>query len=357
MSSDAASDDPQDELAKLDEQLLAMLNRRCELSAQLDPEHHLSLAAEQRLEAEIVARLGARNAGPVTAETLRAVYREILSGELAMHRPTRVAYLGPEATYTHQAVLRKFGHGVVCEARASMMNVFEAVEKGHVEFGVVPIENSTEGAVTVTFDLFPDSSVTVVAEVCLPIHNHLLSRIELADIKRVVSHAQPLAQCRTWIEHNLPRVETQAVSSTTAAAEIAAREPHTAAIAGSLAAETYGLPILRENINDVAGNMTRFLVLGREEAAPTGNDKTSIMFAIQDRVGALYDALLPFKDNGVNMTMIQSRPSKRKSWDYHFFVDFTGHASDPQNAAALKGLGAQCSFLKILGSYPVAAPI
>jgi chorismate mutase / prephenate dehydratase len=173
----------------------------------------------------------------------------------------------------------------------------------------------------------------------------------------VVSHAQPLAQCRTWLEHNLPKVPTLAVNSTTAAAEIAARDDGTAAIAGSLAAETYGLPILRENINDLAGNMTRFLVLSRSPAAPTGQDKTSIMFAIQDRVGALYDALLPFKDNGVNMTMIQSRPSKRKSWDYHFFVDFTGHADDPKNAAALAGLAAQCQFLKVLGSYPAAAPV
>lgn len=336
-------------LASLDDRLLTLLHERTELVRQLG---HAAAPEQAAARAD---RLAAENPGPLPAAAIRAIFRELASADRAVLQPPTVAYFGPAGTYTHQATLKFFGHGVATLPQSTIVGVFNEVETGHVDYGVVPVENSTEGAVTVTFDLFPETTnVTIVGEIYMRIrHNLLTCSPDLAGIRTVYSHPQALAQCRGWLQQHLPgRDLVETAGSTTASAQRAVGNPEAAAIAGAMAAELTGLPILHEGIEDIGGNTTRFLVLSRKPAARTGVDKTSIMFAIKDRVGALYETLLPFKESGVSLTMIQSRPSKRKSWDYHFYVDFIGHADDPANAGALKQLAEHCNVLKILGSYP-----
>ncbi|OVE80820.1 hypothetical protein BVY04_04830 [bacterium M21] len=267
---------------------------------------------------------------------------------------SKIAFLGPEATFTHQATLKHFGHDIQVEGRDTIADVFDAVSTGRTKYGVVPVENSTEGAVRVTFDLFPNYDIHICAEVFLQIHHYMLLRPGTSEIKRIYSHRQVLAQCRRWLEKNYPNCETIETSSTTLAATRAAEEPESAALASVLAAEKYGLEVRHANVEDSSNNITRFLVIGNEPVAPTGDDKTSVMFALADRVGVLYDALLPFKTNNVNMTMIESRPSKSQNWEYIFFVDLSRHASDADCRAALHELSDHCMFMKVLGSYPRA---
>jgi chorismate mutase / prephenate dehydratase len=290
--------------------------------------------------------------GTLTSPALEAIYREILSGQQAVLRPLSISYLGPAGTFTHQATLAHFGHAVQSASRQTVADVFEAVEKGHSDYGVVPVENSTEGAVTDTYDLFYDHNVVICAEIHLHIHHHLVSRSPLDRIETVYSHPQVFGQCRHWIRQTLGDCALVEVSSTSAAAGKAAAEPRSGALASLLAAEQYGLQVLCPNVEDLSENITRFLVLGKSPAAATGDDKTSIMLAVQDRVGALYDALLPFKENRINLTLIHSRPSKRKSWDYYFFIDFLGHVEDEASQKTLAELSKYCKFVKHLGSYP-----
>jgi chorismate mutase / prephenate dehydratase len=361
MSSDRhAADAPTDEAAKavaaVDEKLIQLLNQRFALTkqvAQSSGQAPLDLAAAD-LEKDVLPRLLAANAGPLQPATLKAIYREIIAGEQSLLQPVTVSFMGPELTYSHQATLKKFGASVKSRCRANITEVFDDVNRDQVTYGVVPVENSTEGAVTVTFDLLPDTGVKIVAELYLRIHNHLMGRCPLAEIKTVYSHPQPFAQCRRWLQQNLPGRQLVEVASTAAAAARAANEPGTAAIASILAADHYGLQVLAHKIEDLTENTTRFMVLSRHLPPPTGDDKTSLVFAVDDRVGALYDALLPFKEHQVNLTMIQSRPSKRKSWDYYFFVDFLGHIDDPAPSRAIAALRQQCRMVKHLGSYPRA---
>ena len=265
----------------------------------------------------------------------------------------RIAYLGPETTFTHQACLKVFSapqHHTI--GKISINDVFQAVETGEADYGVVPVENSTEGAVTITFDLFSHTSISIVREVFLEIHHNLIANCSLAEINKVYSHPQALGQCRAWLQENIPGADLIESTSTTAAAEQASGEANSAAIAGILAAQKYKLKILAENIEDLKGNMTRFLVLSKSSAEATGNDKTSIMFTLKHEAGALYTALLPFKENGVNMSMIQSRPSKEQNWAYVFFVDIVGHEKDSNVNRCLDALKEICQHLKVLGSYP-----
>jgi len=304
-------------------------------------------------EKSLLERLCQQNQGPMLEKTLRAVYHEIMSGGLILERPLKIAFLGPQATYTHQAAMAKFGHSLDYEPKHSIAEVFRDIETERADYGCVPVENSTEGAVNYTLDMFIDSKVEICAEILFAIRHCLLAKCPREKIKRIYSHVQSFGQCRAWLLQNMPQAELIEVGSNTKAAELAAASPtDSAAIAGRLAAEIYGLDVLEENIQDTSDNTTRFLVLGRQRPVPTGDDKTALCIAIGDRVGALYDTLLPFKNANITMTMIESRPSRQRNWEYYFFIDLLGHRDDPQVKTALEALTSMCRFVKILGSFP-----
>ena len=348
-------DDWRSRINDLDNQILHLLNQRAKAALKigdLKRRHDLPYYVPER-EVEIVARLTAANPGPLPTETVRAVWREILSGCLAVERPLTVAFLGPSATFTHQAALQHFGAACRLTPARAIVDVFDEVEQGRAEYGVVPVENSTEGAVNVTLDRLIDSDVLVCGERYLTISQHLLSHArELRDVKTVLSHPQGLAQCRGWLAQHMPDVPTQEFSSTAGAAEQAASDPSLAAIASDLAGELYGVPVLRPRIEDNPHNATRFLVIGRTPVGATGRDKTSILFAMRNEPGALYRILEPLARAGINMTKIESRPAKRRPWEYVMFVDFEGHRTTSAVTAALAELEARALFLRVLGSYP-----
>jgi chorismate mutase/prephenate dehydratase len=277
-----------------------------------------------------------------------------MSSALALEKSMTIAYLGPEATFTHQAAIQRFGSSLLYAAQKTIADVFNEVAKGRADYGVVPVENSTEGVVTHTLDMFVDSDLKIVSQIVLPISHCLVSKSRRERIKKLYVHPQSLAQCRAWVHKNLAGAEIVETSSNARSAELAAQEKHSAAIAGLLAAEKYGVPVLEHDIQDNAANATRFLVLGRKCSPPTGHDRTSLMFSIADEVGALHRALAPFRKYRLNMTKIESRPSKRRAWEYFFFVDCDGHSNDTKVAKAIAQLGSQCSFVKVLGSYPNA---
>jgi chorismate mutase/prephenate dehydratase len=350
-------DDWRSRINDLDNQILYLLNQRAEAALRigdLKRRQALPSYAPER-EAEIVTRLTAANPGPLTAGALRAIWSEILSGCRALEAPLKVGYLGPPATFTHQAALLRFGASAHYVPVRTIGEVFDEVERGRVDVGVVPVENSTEGAVNVTLDRLVDSDAVVAGELYLDIAQQLLSRAgTLAEIKRVVSHPQGLAQCRAWIAHHLPSVATEEMSSTAAAAELAAGDVTVGAIASELAGRLYGVPVLRARIEDLPDNTTRFLVIGRRPSAPTGRDKTSIVFAMRDEPGVLYRILEPCARLGINLSKIESRPAKAKPWKHVSFVDLEGHRQTPAVADALHEIGERTLFLKILGSYPAA---
>jgi chorismate mutase/prephenate dehydratase len=285
--------------------------------------------------------------------SIEAIYREIMSAALSLGQPPVIAYLGPEATFTHLAAMKRFGSQVKFMPCATIGEVFLEVEKSNADYGVIPVENSIEGAVTHTLDMFMDSGLKMCAQVLLEVSHNLLSRYPKDRIRRIYSNPQVFGQCRIWLQSNLPRAELIEVSSTTRASQIAAKEKFTASIASLLAAKVYGLKVVAKDIQDSPHNITRFMVIGRTSSRPTGHDKTSIVFSIKDRVGALYDMLAPFKKYGINLTKIESRPSKRKAWAYYFFIDLTGHCDEPPVRKALIALEKRCSSFKILGSYPI----
>jgi len=303
-------------------------------------------------ERHILQRIARLNKGPITSDSLRAIYREVMSSALALEKSMHIAYLGPEATFTHQAAIQRFGSSLRYASQKTIADVFNEVAKGRADYGVVPVENSTEGVVTHTLDMFVDSDLKIVAQIVLPISHCLVSRGKRRDVKKLFVHPQTLAQCRSWVHKNFPHAELIETSSNARSAELAAADSRAGAIAGLLAAEKYNLPVLEHDIQDNAANATRFLVLGRKCSPPTGRDRTCVMFSIADQVGALHRALAPFRRFRINMTKIESRPSKRKAWEYFFFVDCDGHASDRKLSKALALLGEHCSFVKILGSYP-----
>lgn len=307
-------------------------------------------------ERDVLDRICKLNLGPMTDEQLRAIYREIMSSALALEKTMSIAYLGPEATFTHQAAIRRFGSSLNYAAQKTIADVFIEVSKGRADYGVVPVENSTEGVVTHTLDMFVDSDLKIVSQIVLPISYCLAakSKVAKAKIKQFYIHPQALGQCRSWIQKNLPTTEIIETSSNARSAELAAKDKSAAAVTGFLAAEKYGLVILEQDIQDNAANATRFLVLGRQCSPPTGKDRTSLMVSVSDKVGALHEAIAAFRRYKINMTKIESRPSKRKAWEYFFFIDCDGHAQDKKVAKAIQLLGGHCNFVKILGSYPNA---
>lgn len=338
----------------LDSELVALLNERISVALEIGKNKkanggEIYVPSREKQVFERIAKLN--GAGPLPAEAVKAIYREIMSAALALESNLKIAYLGPPATFTHQAARSKFGASVEYVPVGTISNVFSAVEQGTADYGVVPIENSIEGAVTHTFDQFTGTSLKICAEIYLPVSLCLMASVEKEKITRVCSKQEAIGQCRQWLSTNLSGVEMDAVNSTALAAEMAA-EGDSAAIASRLAAELYGLNIIEDHIEDIPGNTTRFLVIGRKYADPTGNDKTSIYFGIKDDVGALEGALHTLKVNGINMSKIESRPSKNKAWEYYFFVDFEGHAEDPNAKVALEELEKHCAVLIVLGSYP-----
>ena len=342
------------EIDRIDKEILRLLNERAELVikvGQKKREKNIPLVDPVR-EKEIMTRLLSLNRGPLKDKHIRGIYREILASSVDIQRPLTIAYLGPEATFTHQAARRKFGHGAEYIPLSSIEEVFREVERDRATYGVVPVENSTEGVETHTLDMFVESDLKVCDEIILRIVHHLLSPSPLSRIQRVYSHPQAIAQCKGWLKENLPRAEIIPVYSTAGAVKKLKDDPEGGAIASELASEVYGIPIQVRSIEDRTLNFTRFLVLGKEERGRTGKDKTSIMFALKDEVGALFRALESFSRNEINLTKIESRPSKRRPWEYYFFVDLEGHREEERVRKALEELSSKTTILKILGSYP-----
>lgn len=347
---------------KLDAQIVKLLNERTRHVLQIG---EIKIKAGEAIyvphrERTVLQRICKMNQGPITSDSLRAIYREIMSSALSLEKSMTIAYLGPEATFTHQAALEKFGSSLRYSAQKTIPEIFTEVSKNRADYGVVPVENSTEGVVTHTLDMFVDSSLKIVAQIILPIQYCLAGHARLQDVQRLHAHPQALAQCRAWVQKHLPKAEIFESSSNARAAELAATADENgsklrgkvAAITGFLAAEKYKLQIIERDIQDFNANATRFLVLGPQCGPPTGHDRTSVMFSIADEVGALYRALAPFRRFKLNMTKIESRPSKRKAWEYFFFVDCDGHMTDRKVAKAITCLEEVCNFVKVLGSYP-----
>ncbi len=340
----------------LDAQIVRLLNERTKHVLAIG---EIKLRAGEEIyaphrELAVFERVCKLNRGPITDDSLRSVYREVMSSALSLEKRLTIAYLGPEATFTHQAAIRRFGSSLNYAAQKTIADVFTEVSKNRADYGVVPVENSTEGVVTHTLDMFVDSDLKIVSQIVLKVQQCLMSNSPRKQIKKLYVHPQSLAQCRIWIQNNLPRAEIVETSSNARSAELAAKEKNTAAIGGLLAAEKYGLRVLEQDIQDNAANATRFLVLGRKCSPPTGKDRTSIMVSIADKVGALHHALAAFRRFRINLTKIESRPSKRKAWEYFFFIDCDGHAHDKKVAKAIAHLEQECSYVKILGSYPKA---
>ena len=345
----------------VDEQLHGLLNERARL-AQLvglskhSDGHTVDFYRPER-EAQVLRRALERNQGPMRNEDVLRLFREIMSACLAQQEPLKVAFLGPEGTFTQAAVLTHFGHSVRALPLPSVDEVFHEVEAGNVDFGVVAIENSTEGMVINTLDRFLASPAKICGEIELRIHQHLMGKMQdLRGVRRVCSHPQSLAQCRAWLAEHLPGVELVPVASNAEAARRARDEEGTAALAGEAAAEVYGLKILFHEVEDQADNTTRFVVVGRKLFPPSGNDKTSVLVSASgtEGPGALLHLLGPLARHGVNMTRIESRPSRRRKWDYVFFVDLDGHADDPPVKKALDEVKEKATLFKVLGAYPKA---
>lgn len=339
----------------IDENILELLNQRASLVIDVG---HIKKQEKRDFhvpsrEREIYERLTRRNKGPFPNEALKSVFREIISASLALEAPMKVAFFGPKATFTHMAALQHFGLSAELVPQKSIPAVFEEVEKGRALYGVVPVENSTEGMVSHTLDMFMEADLKINAEVLLEIHHFLLSRTgRIEDVKKVYSHPQPIAQCREWLAEHLPNVPAVDVASTAVASQIAAEDYTAAAIASEQAAEMYDLKVIQARIEDQVNNFTRFLVIGKKVQEKSTDDKTSLMFSVKDEIGILYRMLEPFSKRGINLSKIESRPLKRKAWEYIFFLDLAGHISDPPVAEAVKELKDCCQFVKVLGSYP-----
>lgn len=343
------------QIDRIDGEILKQLVQRAHLAKKIGQiknnlgEEIYSSARER----EILDHLISKNPAPLHPEDIESIFQEIFNACRNLQKKLRVAYLGPEATFTHQLAVKHFGKSAEMLSQKSITDVFEEVEKGRADYGVVPIENSTEGVVNHTLDMFMESDLVICAEREEPISHYLLSSTgQISKIKRIYSHPQVLAQCRKWLETHLPKVEIHESASTADASCQASLDSTAAAIASHLAAKLYNLKIVAPKIEDFQENYTRFLIIGKESPPPSGKDKTSILISIKDHVGALSDILLVFRKYNINLTKIESRPTKKKAWEYIFFVDFRGHSTDATTQKALSDLKEFCIYIKILGSYP-----
>ncbi|WP_309397586.1 prephenate dehydratase [Cerasicoccus maritimus] len=345
-----------DKIDAIDREIIAKLNERFRLAhevARVKQEAGLPIYHPGREEA-LMRKLSDVNTGPLSEAGMRAIYREIISAMIALEEPLTIAYLGPEATYTEQAARKNFGAQPKYVPLATIPDVFAAVEKGEAHHGVVPIENSTGGVVSHSMDMLAETDLTIINQIFLPIEHCLISNSALEDIKEVHSKDQALAQCRDWLARHLPHAKQVDADSTAQAVKLAGETEGVAALASELASERYGVPVIKRNIQDVAISVTRFIVLGREPVGGgTGHDRTSLILSINDEPGALENAIKPFSSRGINMTKIESRLSRRKAWDYLFYIDIDGHWEDEAVQAAVTELKAGCPLVKWLGSYPV----
>jgi chorismate mutase/prephenate dehydratase len=370
MADDRNLDQVRADIDAIDQDIQALINRRAKCAQRVaeikldevntarergEPEAEVVFYRPER-EAQVLRRIMERNEGPLVGETVAHIFREVMSACLALERPLQVAYLGPEGTFTQAASIKHFGHAAICVPQTTIDAVFAQVESGECNYGVVPVENSTEGMVSHTLDSFMDSPLKISGEVEMRIGHHLLAaaHTDAESITRICAHQQALAQCRNWLDRHWPKVERVAVSSNGEAARLALNTPGVAAVAGDMAAEAYQLEKLAEHIEDYADNTTRFLVIGREEVPPSGHDKTSIVVASRNKPGALFTLLEPFRRGGVSLTRIDTRPSRTEKWAYVFFIEFEGHVQDDNIATILAELEEQSILLKPLGSYPLA---
>jgi chorismate mutase/prephenate dehydratase len=343
----------------LDEKLQALISERAQLAQQVaevkKAQGDDTVYYRPEREAEVLREVVARNKGPLSGEEMARLFREIMSACLALEQPLQVAFLGPEGTFTQAAALKHFGQSVHSVPMSAIDEVFREVESGAANYGVVPVENSTEGVINHTLDMFMQSSLTICGEVELRIHHHLLSKgTDRSGLTRIYSHQQSLAQCREWLDAHLPNVERVSVSSNAEAARRAANEESVAAIASDIAADIYGLDILEANIEDNPDNTTRFLIIGKQLVGPSSDDKTSLLVSAPNKPGALHQLLQPFADNGISMSRIESRPSRLANWEYVFFIDINGHVEDEKVMQCLNTLREEAAMLKVLGSYPRA---
>lgn len=340
---------------RIDDDLLSLLNQRAQQAkkiGQAKKRANVEVFSSQR-ERQIIERLFEKNKGPLGEDEIEDVFEAIFTTCRSIQKKYTIAFFGPEATFTHMAALKHFGRNCDYVPLPSIKDVFSEVEHKRADYGVVPIENSTEGVVNHSLDMFIDSDLSIVAEREEPIAQNLLSLSgRLKDVKTIYSHPQPLAQCRKWLDTHLPHAFVHEAASTSDAALKATLDASSAAIASAMAGKMYSLKTVAQRIEDTSNNATRFLIIGRTAAAPSGKDKTSIMFCLKDKVGALYEMLEPFMREGLNLTKIESRPTKKKAWEYIFFVDFIGHQSQKNVQRSLSALGEKCATLKVLGSYP-----
>jgi chorismate mutase / prephenate dehydratase len=345
------------QIDEIDAKLVEMLNRRAECALDIGRakgKSNKSIFAPER-EKQVLAGVLKNNAGPLSDRTMSAIFREIISACRALEKPISVSYLGPAGSYSHIASILKFGESSDFVPTNTIPDVFNSVERKETNYGVVPVENSTEGVINHTLDMFLVSDLRIIAEIYAPIsHNLLGSGTDVSQIKRVYSIGTAIAQCRNWLAAHLPGVEILEVSSTAKGAKMCEGYPTSAAIASSLAAKEYGLNIISEAIEDNPHNRTRFLVIGYSKPLPSGKDKTSVVFSVPHKAGSLYHALKVFDSEGVNLTMIESRPTKQMPWEYIFYVDCQGHEQDPQVERTLQKLGEMALFVRVLGSYPEA---
>jgi chorismate mutase / prephenate dehydratase len=342
---------------EINQKLLNLVSMRASLATEIGRLKHSEgdSVYHPAREREVLEKMIAENPGPLTAEQVRRIFTEVISACRALEHPLRVAFLGPEHTYSHDAARERFGASAEFVPQTSIGAVFQAVESGHSDLGVVPVENSTDGSITLTLDLLIDTPLVIVGEILLPVRHALLSRDGERDaIRRIVSHQQSLAQCRGYLSANYPNCATEAVVSNALAAKIAAEDASCAAIASTGAAEAYGLKVIAENVQDLASNTTRFIVMGTRGAERSSADKTTVLFAVADKVGALHQVLSLFARNAINISKIESRPLRSRPWEYLFFVDLNGHREDPKLKRALAALERKALFLKVLGSYPEA---
>ena len=348
-----------DRIDTIDRQIQDLLNARAEAAKEVariklasDPD---AVFYRPEREAQVLRMVKQRNKGPLDAESVARLFREIMSACLALELPLKVAYLGPAGTFTQAAAHKHFGHAVDTLSMAAISDVFQEVETGSCHYGVVPVENSSEGVVSHTLDMFLNSPLKICGEVTLRIHHNLLGcNTDLGSLKVVYSHQQSLAQCRGWLDRHLPSVERTPVGSNAEAARLAMESDDAAAIAGAMAGELYGLQLLAPNIEDEPDNTTRFLVIGQQSVPASGDDKTSLLLSTRNEAGGLHQLLAPLAEHGISMTRIESRPSRRGNWDYVFFVDINGHRDDADVALALEALQARAGMYKELGSYPRA---
>ena len=347
-----------DKIDSLDRRLIQVLNKRAAVAlevAQQKKAKGVEVYSPER-EDTLLKDIRSRYKGPLSEEALGAIYAEIISACRALQAMVRVVYLGPEGTFTHLAALKKFGKSAEYISKDNVAEIFHAVEAGNADCGVVPVEDPTEGAVTHTLDMFFDSDLKICSEITLEIAHYLLGFIKKEKITKIYSHPQVFAQCRQWLAQHCRKAELIPVSSTSRAAEYVLQQRDHAACIGSVAlSKLHRLGMIHAHIEDVAQNFTRFLVIAKKDAALTGDDKTSLLFSVKDRVGALYEMLLPFKHNKLNLTKIESRPSKKRPWEYYFFVDIHGHRQSAHVQRAIRGLAQKCVFLKVLGSYPASS--